>query len=184
MTPGATGAHQVRPARHVAASDVEAFKRGMQSLAGHVTVLTTRDTDGSPVGITATAVCSLTAEPPSLLASINRSTWLGAVLDRSGAFGVNILSHEQVQVARVFAGMDPSRRGSGRFDVGSWTDGVNGSPLLDDALASFDCTLDDLVVRSTHLVAFGLIAESRVLEQAADPLIYHRRLFGTMAAVG
>jgi flavin reductase (DIM6/NTAB) family NADH-FMN oxidoreductase RutF len=162
--------------------DVEAFKRGMQALAGHVTVLTARDADGSPVGITATAVCSLTAEPPSLLASINRSTWLGAVLDRSGSFGVNILSHEQVRVAEVFAGMDRELTGSRKFEAGSWTDGVNGSPLLDDALAAFDCTLDQLVERSTHLVAFGLISESRVSEGPADPLIYHRRLFGTMAA--
>ncbi|MFB2583999.1 flavin reductase family protein [Herbiconiux liukaitaii] len=164
--------------------DVDAFKRGMQTLAGHVTVLTTRDAEGNPVGITATAVCSLTAEPPSLLASINRSTWLGAVLQRSGAFGVNILSHEQVRVAQVFAGMDPDHKGSDKFLVGSWTDGINGSPLLEHSLASFDCTLDQLVERSTHLVAFGLITETRVPEHSADPLLYHRRLFGTMAAAG
>lgn len=177
---GADGGVIAAPAV-AAAIDLDAFKRGMQALAGHVTVLTTRDADGVPIGITATAVCSLTADPPALLASINRSTWLGRVLAGSGSFGVSILAHEQVRVAEVFGGMDPAITGADKFLVGDWEDGANGNPLLLGSLASFDCALDQLVERSTHLVAFGLIVESRTPTGEAAPLIYHKRSFGTLA---
>ncbi len=160
--------------------DLDAFRNAMQALVGHVTILTARDDTGNPIGITATAVCSLTAEPPAILACINRSTWLGSAVRDIGTFGVNILASDQVRQAQVFAGMDSSLLGVTRFIEGSWSNGSNGSPLLDGALASFDCVLDHVVERSTHVVAFGLISDARFRGDSAEPLLYHRRMFQTV----
>lgn len=165
--------------------DDETFRLGMQSLVGAVTVLTTRDQDGHFVGITATAVCSLSAEPPSLLASINMSNSLGTTLRESGCFAVNILASAQQNVAETFAGFG-SLFGSDKFTVGDWFTGTTGSPLLTGTLASFDCEVDDIVERGTHLVVFGAIVGGHIGADTGDgihaslPLLYHKRKFATL----
>jgi flavin reductase (DIM6/NTAB) family NADH-FMN oxidoreductase RutF len=165
--------------------DDETFRLGMQSLAGAVTVLTTSDRDGQFVGITATAVCSLSAEPPSLLASINMSNSLGSILRESGSFGVNILASGQQNVAETFAGFG-GLFGSERFTVGEWFTASTGSPLLAGTLASFDCEVDDIVERGTHLVVFGAIVGGHIGADSSDgstaglPLLYHKRKFATL----
>lgn len=167
--------------------DDETFRLGMQALTGAVTVLTTRDQNNQFVGITATAVCSLTAEPPSLLASINMSNSLGATLRESGCFAVNILAAEQQNVAETFAGFG-ELAGPEKFTVGDWFSGETGSPLLSGTLASFDCEVDDIVERGTHLVVFGAIVGGHLSQDngagssAGLPLLYHKRKFATLVA--
>src|ERR1700754_2426597 len=120
--------------------DKDKFRAALRQVAGAVTVVTTRSLDGDPRGVTATAVCSLTVEPPSVIACINRDTWVGQFAPESGKFCVNVLSREQQPVAETFAGRTELAAAE-RFQVGEWADHETGAPVLGGAIASFDCEL-------------------------------------------
>ncbi|MEV7012068.1 flavin reductase family protein [Streptosporangium sp. NPDC051022] len=150
---------------------MERFRQGMQRLASGVTVVTTSDLDGTRYGITATAVCSLTADPPTLVACVNRGTRVGLALPDTGYFCVNVLAHDQRDVAEVFAGAPGER-----FGTGSWTRLTTGAPVLEGALASFDCRTDVIVERSTHYLVIGAVVDAAVGADGS-PLLYHSRRF-------
>src|ERR1700754_4527366 len=109
--------------------DKDKFRAALRQVAGAVTVVTTRSKDGEPRGVTATAVCSLTVEPPSVIACINRDTWVGKIAPESGKFCVNVLARTQQPVAETFAGRS-ALTGADRFQVGDWTDAETGAPVL------------------------------------------------------
>ena len=134
----------------------DAFREALRKVAGSVTVVTTRGTDGSRRGVTATAVCSLSMDPPALLACINRTTWVGQLAPASGNFAVNVLTADQEEVARAFAGFS-GLAGEDRFQVGRWVEGETGAPMLEGALAAFDCRLDAAIDHTTHAVLFGAV---------------------------
>src|SRR5579862_1177446 len=116
----------------------EGFRLGMRRLTGAVTIVTTRGLEGERRGATATAVCSLSANPPSLLACINRDSGVGRMAPSGGVFCVNVLAANQLDIAEVFAGRR-ARVAEERFQVGHWLEGMTGAPVLDGALVSFDC---------------------------------------------
>jgi len=108
----------------------ERFREGMRRVASAVTVVTTRGPNGERRGATATAVCSLTVDPPSVMACINRRTGLGRLAPESGNFAVNVLTSGDKAIAETFAGRSgvaPEER----FEMGSWRQGDTGAPLLD-----------------------------------------------------
>lgn len=132
----------------------ELFLAGMRKVAGAVTVVTTIDRAGERRGLTATAICSLSAEPPSLIACVNRKTWVAQFVPDSGVFAVNVLSHTQEAVARAFAGQMSLAAGE-RFTIGDWGLGTSGVPICRDALASFECRLARAVEHTTHVILIG-----------------------------
>ena len=109
--------------------DIGLFKQGMRRVSGAVTVVTTRGAGGERRGVTATAVCSLSAAPPAVIACINRDTWVGQLAPLSGVFCVNVLSRVQQNVAETFAGRS-GHVGEERFDVGDWGELGSGAPSL------------------------------------------------------
>ena len=121
--------------------DVELFKQGMRQLVGAVTLITTRDATQRR-GMTATAVCSLSAEPPSLLVCINRTAEAHDVILSGRCFCMSLLSYSQQSLAESFAGRDGSK-GEERFERGKWGVLATGAPYLEDSLAAFDCALTD-----------------------------------------
>jgi flavin reductase (DIM6/NTAB) family NADH-FMN oxidoreductase RutF len=140
-------------------------------------VVAARTPEDKRCGITATAVSSLTAEPPTLLVCINKSTWLGTEIERSGAFSVNLLSHAQREVGFAFAGIS-GHAGEDRFQVGTWEAGKTGAPILAGAAASFDCIVDQVVDRSTHLIVIGLVKTVASTDAAKLALVYADGDFG------
>lgn len=94
------------------------FKQGMRQLAGGVCVLAT-NIDGQWHGLTMTAVCSLTMEPPSLIACINRDASAYRVINATRRISVNVLSDHHMAIAAVFSSSDV--RGPSRFDAQQWT---------------------------------------------------------------
>jgi flavin reductase (DIM6/NTAB) family NADH-FMN oxidoreductase RutF len=147
----------------------------MQRLAGHVTVVTTSDGTVRR-GLTATSVCSLTAEPPALVVCVNKETWVGSVLPASNRFCVNVLARHHQELAEVFAGMREVC-GEDRFAYGRWRTAATGAPVLEDALAAFDCTVDQVVERSSHLLVIGAVRQVIVGDTADRPLVYVARRF-------
>lgn len=160
--------------------DKARFLSGMRRVSGAVSVVTTCGPDGERRGVTATAFCSLTADPPSVLACINRETWVGQLAPLSGNFAVNVLAGEDRLLAEVFAGRTAAS-GEDRFRSGHWVRGKGGAPVLTTALASFDCALAEALDHATHVILIGRVIETRTVEGPRSPLLYADGVFTTTA---
>jgi flavin reductase (DIM6/NTAB) family NADH-FMN oxidoreductase RutF len=132
------------------------FVAGMRKVAGAVSVITTTGNDGQRRGLTATAVCSLSAEPPSLIACVNRKTWVAQFVPDSGVFAVNVLSQAQETIARTFAGLT-ELAAEDRFSVGEWETRTTGVPIAKGAVAAFECRLEKIVDHTTHVILIGQV---------------------------
>lgn len=112
----------------------QAFRNAMAHLSAAVNVITSNGPAGR-CGITATAVCSVTDSPPTLMLCINRNSEMNTVFKANGRLCVNVLSGEHEEVARHFAGMTevPMER---RFALHDWREGLAGLPVLHGALAN------------------------------------------------
>lgn len=128
----------------------DGFRRAMRSLAGGVTLICT-DHEGERSGLTATAVCSVSAEPPSLLVCVNRNGDAHEKISASGILSVNVLTFDQEALAKRFAGVDGAKGGD-KFSTGRWTTLTTGAPILKDALANFDCEVVERVRTGTHTI--------------------------------
>lgn len=156
--------------------DEVTFKLGMRRLASGVCLITTTDTDGSARGMTATAVCSVSAQPPTLLCCVNRRNTTYDAICRSSAFAVNVLSVADRALADRFARpLSPEEK----FAAGEWRHNDRGVPLLSGALVSFGCRLDKTVVVGSHEIFFGEIETIALGSADAVPLLYSHGSYGT-----
>ena len=154
------------------------YLAGMRRLAAAVTIVTTRAGD-VPAGLTATSVCSLTAEPPRLLACINREVDAHKLIARSRIFAVNLLTPAHRDLADLFGGRTETT-GPARFAAGRWTTGRTGTPLLADAAAAFECRLVEAIDAGTHSIFIGEVEAITLLGDDAPPLAYHDRAYATL----
>jgi flavin reductase len=153
------------------------FRLAMRRLAGGVSIISGAGPDG-PLGVTATAVTSLTAEPPSVLCCLNRSLELETAVKETGRFAVNMLRADHHDLAQRFAGMH-GVRGSAKFEQGDWTILPGDVPALSDSLVSFDCRVGDAIEIGTHSVFVGLIDEV-FFGDSGDPLVYSNGTFSSL----
>lgn len=128
------------------------FKEAMGRFAGAVNAITTFDA-GKPVGLIATAVCSLSAEPPSVIVCVNKTASAHDVILNSGYFGVNLLSPQQAQVVSRFT----QNTGSDRFCSESWTLDDGKAPILNDAPVAMTCAVGNCFDGYSHTIFVGLI---------------------------
>jgi cob(II)yrinic acid a,c-diamide reductase len=135
--------------------EVEAFREGMRNMLGGVTLVSTGRREQRR-GMIVTSACSLTAEPPSLIVSVAKTAESHPVIATTRTFAINILSTSHLYLANRFSGKE-GPKGSSRFELGSWTEGVTGSPVLSDALTSFDCKVSNEFDAGTHTIFTGLI---------------------------
>ena len=155
----------------------DAFKRGMRRLAGGVTIITAAH-GGEVNGLTATAVTSLTAEPPQLLVCVNRSAAAHELIRKGARLCVNALALEHRALAERFAGI-AGVHGPDRFSAGAWTRLATGAPVLTDAIAAFDCVVADAVDVATHTIFICRVVDVRWREDG-DALIYEAGSFGSV----
>ncbi|HVW69010.1 MAG TPA: flavin reductase family protein [Steroidobacteraceae bacterium] len=148
-----------------------AFRSAMRLHIGGISVVTVTATDGECCGITATAFCSLSDAPPTLIVCVNRNARLANMLQAGKPFAVNLPNANQQEIARVFGGMT-SIRGRARFGCGSWHRGDNGAPILRHARASFECIASELVTHTTHVIVIGTVTHLRVGARANGALAY------------
>ncbi|MBU9360746.1 flavin reductase family protein [Burkholderia multivorans] len=128
----------------------DAFRKAMRSLAAGVNVICTQHA-GERTGLTATAVCSVSADPPSLLVCVNRNGDAHDKISKSGILSVNVLTSEQEHLAKRFAGADGAK-GEAKFTTARWVTLKTGAPILKDALAAFDCRVIERVNAGSHTV--------------------------------
>jgi flavin reductase (DIM6/NTAB) family NADH-FMN oxidoreductase RutF len=158
--------------------DAVSFKRGMRQLAGAVTIVAVAH-EGSRCGFTATAVCSLSDSPPSLLTCINRQSDTLALIRSCRRYTVNVLHERHRELAQRFSGFTGVNGGE-RFEDGSWVETSGGSVRLDDSLASFECALVDQLEVVTHVVAIGMVRQVWT-SAATHPLLYAQGVYTRLA---
>lgn len=148
------------------------FKQGMRALIGGATVIGANGADGVPVGLTATAVTSVSADPPSLLVCVNRNAAIASSLGLAARFSVNVLAADQIDVSKAFGGQ-LGVRGTGRFMYGNWYRGAGGEvPLLTGCRVAFECEVAHVHDWATHHVVIGTVVEVHFGDPEAKSLAY------------
>lgn len=148
----------------------ESFRRAISRFASGVTIITTRH-EGTNYGLTASAVTSLSLDPPMLLICVNKVSATQQAITRSGVFAVNILREHQSKVARQFASSQPDKFAGLNISYGEL-----GVPLLDDMLATIECRVTEIVEGGTHAI---FLAEVHSVQAAEGmPLAYFRGKMG------
>jgi flavin-dependent trigonelline monooxygenase, reductase component len=134
--------------------DSAALRRAFGSFPTGVTVVTTRDADGRPRGMTANSFASVSLEPALLLVCIGHGVASFPAFAQCRSFAVNVLRDDQQDVSALFA----SKSAMKFTDIGYATR-QTGVPVLDDCLAWFDCTLHQRVDAGDHTVLFGEVRQ-------------------------
>lgn len=158
----------------VAAHD---FVNAMGLAATGVSVVTT-DGPAGRLGLTVSAVSSVSADPPLVLICVNRKSPAVAAIDGNGAFAVNLLAAHHQSYAETFSG----RPREGRpFDFANhqWREGETGLPLVEEATAIFECDTHETVDAGTHRIYIGRVVAAH--KGKAEPLIYCNRAFRRIA---
>lgn len=155
------------------------FVETMRHALTAVSVVTSVDTSGRVAGSTVSAVCSVSAEPPSLLVCLNRTGSLAPVIASSGVFCVNLLAADQSHVADCFAGRTGETL-EARFACAQWNTLITGCPVLRGAQAAFDCRLLMEQQVGTHAVFIGSVCGVRT--EPSAPLGYLNRAYCMVAA--
>jgi flavin reductase (DIM6/NTAB) family NADH-FMN oxidoreductase RutF len=148
------------------------FREVIGHFATGVTIVTAVH-DGRPYGTTASAVTSLSLEPPMLLVCMNKESETGKAMAATGHFAVNILGEGQEDLALRFAA-----KGGDKFEGVASIPGDRGEPLLSDALATLECNIIEQTTGGTHVVFFGEVERASAREGA--PLAYYRGQFGRL----
>jgi flavin reductase len=151
---------------------VQEFRDAMSSLAAAVNVITTDGACGR-AGFTATAVCSVTDQPPTLLVCINRNASVYDTFLGNGTLCVNTLGNDQQDLSNLFGGKTSQQE---RFAAGQWSSGVTGAPVLETAKLAFDCKVSHSVSVGTHDILFCEVQDIRH-QNEADALVYFGRRY-------
>ena len=131
------------------------FRDAMRAFVGNCSVITTGSGEAA-TGLIVTSAISLSAEPPLLLACINRSSSSWPVLKESGKFGWSSLGAAHQPVAERFSGFG-GVKGPARYEGAEWETAVTGARLLRGAPAAFDCTVEEMIDRATHSIVIGRV---------------------------
>lgn len=153
--------------------DAATFRSTLGRFATGVTVLTARDASGRDHGMTVSAFCSVSLEPPRVLCCVERSADMCPVIEAASHFAVNVLTTAQESISRRFA-----EERDDRFDGLGYTRGITGLVLLEDALASIECAVTARYDGGDHLIVLGDV----IAGAAADgrPLLYYRGGYAQM----
>ena len=168
------GAFTVVGPESVRTVDPATFREAMSRLGTAVHVITTAG-PGGKTGATATAVCSVSDAPPTLLMCLNRRSQTNPVVVENGVFCVNTLGASGTEIANIFAGRT-GVQGSDRFAIGDWIVLSTGSPVLASAVIAFDCRITEVRAVGSHNVFFGAVETVR-LGSAGPALVYHERAY-------
>jgi flavin reductase len=173
MSSAATTIRAAEPGHAVPASavDVGAFRRAMGSFPTGVTVVTVASGDGDMHGITVNSFSSVSLDPMLVLVCLNEASRGVGLIERAGAFVVNVLSAGQQGISRWFANRYRPAD-SAMFHRVPFEPGATGCPVLVDAAASFDCRLRHSHRAGDHLIMLGEVV-ALVHRPQLEPLIFH-----------
>lgn len=141
------------------------FRRSLGRFASGVTVVTARDASGKLHGITVSAFCSVSLDPPLILVCIDKNTGSHYALTETDSFVVNILREDQQYLSDRFASYLPDK-----FEAVSYSLGIGDLPILEDALANLECRLVNSHDGGDHTIFVGQIERATIGD--GKPLVY------------
>jgi len=153
--------------------DPKLLRAALSQFVTGVTIIATKENDGTPRGFTANSFTSVSLDPPLVLVCLARSAASCDVFRAAGHFSVNVLSEEQKGISGLFA----SQR-SDKFDIAPWHSGNTGTPVIDDALAWFECAHHQLVDAGDHVILIGRVTDFG--QGRGRPLGYFRGAYFTL----
>jgi flavin reductase len=148
------------------------FRNAMSRMAAAVNIVTTNGPFGR-AGFAATAVCSVTDSPPTLLVCLNRTASVHPAVTANGVLCINVLADNHQDLSRLFGGKTPADE---RFAAAAWSELATGSPVLDDALVSFDCRIVHRADGGTHDVLMCEVDAMRCRD-GGQGLVYFDRSY-------
>ena len=141
------------------------FRAALGRFASGVTVVTTKDADGKFYGLTVSAFCSVSLEPPLILVCVEKTTGSHRALQESNFFTVNVLRESQQHYSDQFASYLPDKFDGIEFEINE-----NGIPILQNTLAVLECRIVNTHDGGDHTIFVGQIEKSRISD--GKPLIY------------
>ena len=143
------------------------FRAALGMFATGVTIVTARDAAGAPVGLTANSFNSVSLSPPLVLWSLARSATSMPHFERGSHYAINILAAEQHLLAERFASKSVDR-----FEGLTFGEGAGGAPILEGAVAVFECFNRSRYEEGDHVIFVGEVERCR-WRAGAQPLIFH-----------
>jgi flavin reductase (DIM6/NTAB) family NADH-FMN oxidoreductase RutF len=153
--------------------DSAAFRHACGKFATGITIVTVIGPDGLPHGMTVNSFTSVSLEPPLVLVCIDRKATILPKLQAARYFGINVLSESQQDLSAQFA-----RRGMDRFEAVPWFPGELSVPLLDGALAQYECSVNSVTEGGDHLIFIGEVQHLQCF--AGRPLLYYASGYATL----
>jgi len=153
------------------------FVSALSNAASSVAVVTTSGEAGM-AGSTISSFCSVSADPPMLLACVHKLSPLADTIKSNGRFCLNLLSQQQARESDVFAGRINAQQGD-KFSLVDWTKSDAGQPMISQSLASFDCKVSQVVDGASHWVVFGLVTDVHTDDDSDthSSLVYCKRAY-------
>lgn len=148
--------------------DVRDFRSALGHFPTGVTVITTLDKNGEPIGCTASSFNSVSMDPPLLLWSVDKNAYSAKIFEQAEYFAINVLSENQVPTSNRFAG-----RGEDKFKDVSYTAGLGGIPLLEGCGAQFECKTWNVYEGGDHLIIVGEVMNYSH-NDSKTPLVFSR----------
>ena len=158
--------------------DTTGFRNAMALLGGAVSVITT-DGSAGRFGFTASAVCSVTDQPPTLLVCMNRSSYSNVHFKSNGVLCVNVLSADHQDISGVFANRELNMEQ--RFASAAWHVLESGAPVLDQALVSFDCRIAQAHEVGSHTIFYCEILDLK-MGGSQEGLVYFNRAYHRLSS--
>jgi flavin reductase (DIM6/NTAB) family NADH-FMN oxidoreductase RutF len=111
--------------------------------------------EGERRGLAVTAWTSLSADPPAALVCVNRNAQAHDHIAAAGRFSINVLGTDHADLVGTFS--SGSVHGEARFDPARWSSTPHGQPMLNGALAVFECALENRIAHSSHSMMIGRV---------------------------
>lgn len=155
------------PPEFVSGSDARTLRDAMGCFATGITVITTSDVDGKPIGLTVNSFSSVSLDPPLVLACLAKNAGSLAAFKSAEAFAINVLHIGQQPLSNLFA-----RKDEDRFKDTPWETWEHQVPIIENSLASFECLKRNTIEQGDHVIFVGEVVKAR-FEQRRDPLLYY-----------
>lgn len=156
-----------------------AFLEAMRLVPGAVAIIATAH-EGMRGGLAATAWSSLSADPPTMLACVNRNASAHDLIGSAGAFSINLLDADHIETVAIFSAQR-GLNGVDRFLPNEWETGELGQPLFRKAVAAFECRLKDMHDTGSHSLLIGQVSEVRTRPEGR-PLLYREGAYAYAVA--
>lgn len=156
------------PIHYEAGSDARTLRDALGCFTTGVTIVTTTDVDGAPVGLTANSFTSVSLDPPLVLFCLAKSSSNLEPFSAAEHFAVNVLHMGQQPASSVFARPNPDR-----FSAVQWETWETGAPIISGSMASFECVRHQVIDAGDHMVFIGRVTRAQY-EPHRDPLLYFR----------